>query len=72
MVWNTGCTKDHLTPFSHFAGAQFCPSGKGEECQLIHMLGHCHIGSLGMQMWNMSAAGLLTPGGQGSRSARLA
>eukprot|EP01051_Picozoa_sp_SAG22_P009427 SAG22_NODE_787_length_7239_cov_4.418487_6_plen_722_part_00 len=43
---------------SNFTGAMLAGTApKGEEIQMIHMLGHCHIGSYGMQMWNMSAEG---------------
>lgn len=43
---------------SNFTGAMFAGTAPaGTEIQLIHMLGHCHIGSLGMQLWNMSAEG---------------
>jgi hypothetical protein len=43
---------------SNFTGQTFAGTAPhGQELQLIHLLGHCHIGSYGMQLWNMSAEG---------------
>ena len=40
---------------SNFTGQEFAGAAPaGKEIQMIHMLGHCHIGSIGMQLWNMS------------------
>ena len=41
---------------SNYTGTAFGSSaGNVTETQLIHIEGHCHIGCLSMQLWNMSA-----------------
>ena len=38
---------------SNFSGSNW-PIKKGFDLKWIHMLGHCHIGCQGMQLWNMT------------------
>merc|ERR1711881_217558 len=41
---------------SNYTGTAFGSSaGNVTETQLIHVEGHCHIGCLSMQLWNLSA-----------------
>ena len=41
---------------SNYTGAQFAGNPPaGQEIAMIHIEGHCHIGCLSMQLWNMSA-----------------
>jgi hypothetical protein len=38
---------------SNFTGAELSGTVAGVETLLMHMEGHCHIGCLGMELWNM-------------------
>ena len=41
---------------SNYISLQFAGNPpNGSEIQMIHIEGHCHIGCLSMQLWNMSA-----------------